>query len=105
MRLFYRSPRPPFRWQLGLLWPGLPRRPIDPLAALRLHRRQLRLRGPDKPVSDPTGQGPAVQLGRPLEQLLFCRLDTEVYAGVFGGLALGSSHIGNCTATFRQLQA
>ena len=30
MHHFYRGPPPLFRWQLGLLFAGLPRRQLDP---------------------------------------------------------------------------
>jgi hypothetical protein len=80
------GPCPPYRWQLGLLLLGLPRRfiprpvggpwrsgagggtlppPLDPLLLGQLLLGQV-----DEPLPYPVGHGAAVPVGGPLEQIL-----------------------------------
>jgi hypothetical protein len=53
----FNAPRPRYRWLLGLLFSGLPRRFI----AGRFG--DLAPRGPDEPIPDPIGQARPRQLG------------------------------------------
>ena len=81
------APRPPYRWLLGLLFPGLPRR----LIAGRFC--DLPPGDADQPVPNPDGQAGSRQLGGLPDQLFMLGSDADVQRGrmlaLQGGLAHG----------------
>jgi hypothetical protein len=71
----YNAPRPPYRWQLGLLLLSLPRRFI----AGRF--RDVLPGGADELVPYPVGHARPRQLGGPLNHLLMLRGDADEEGG------------------------
>jgi hypothetical protein len=75
MAWHFKGPRPPYRWQRGLLLLCLPRRLIPG------GFRDLPPGGPDESVSNPVGQTRPCQPGSFSNQLLMLGNETDVQGG------------------------